>query len=251
MADGHFKFPDLRGKNLVIGDAIDKLVDQDADAVKDGWLIAPFPDGSSQIDAAECGMALLLGGKVLKNNDWTEAGVKAAKWSASVPSVPTWHFNAYSVSLLCAALQSTGDTKYRDQALKRYRIGITPGQAANGRWVDAESARTGNHFVMIRGLHDLTDALPPGQDRQSVGVVHDRAAKAIFDESETLGVPMTPLTIRELERHIRSMAGDTTAWRKMLDLATSTVLQRCTQGGKVRAAVPLPELAAAGRVGEK
>jgi hypothetical protein len=251
VVDGHFRFPDLRGKNLVLGDAIDKLADQGADAVKDGWLVVPFPDGSSQVDAAECGMALLQAGTVFKNNEWTGAGLKAAKWSGSFPGVPTWHFNAYSVSLLCTAFQTTGDTKYRDAAVRRYRVGIEPGQAANGRWVDAESARTGNQFVLVRALHDLTDALPPGPDRESVGVVHGRASHAIRAESETLGVPMTPLTIRELERHIRSMTGDTTAWRNMLELAASTAVQRCTQGGKVRAAVPLPELAAAGRVGEK
>lgn len=251
LADGHFRFPDLRGKNLVLGDAIDKLVDQDADAVKDGWLVVPFPDGSSQVDAAECGMALLQAGRVFKNNEWTGAGQKAAKWSGSFPMVPTWHFNSYSVSLLCTAFQSTGDSKYRDAAIKRFHVGIEPGQAANGRWLDAESARTGNHFVLLRALHDLRDALPTGPDRESIDLVHGRAAHAIRDESETLGVPMTPLTIRELDRHLRSMTGDTTAWRNMLALAASTAVQRCTQGGKVRAAVPLPELAAAGRVGEK
>lgn len=251
LADGHFKFPDLRGKNLVIGDLIDKLVDQDAEAVKDGWLVVPFPDGSSQIDTAECGMALLDAGKTLKNKDWTDAGLKAANWSSSFPAVPTWNHNAYSASLLCAAFQATGEAKYRDSALKRYRIGIQPGQAANGRWLDTESARTGNHFVMIRALHDLVDSLPPGPDRESVAQVLAKAARAVRDEADTLGVPMTPLTIRELDRHLRSLIGDVTSWRNMLELAASTAVQRCTQGGKVRAAVPLSELAAAGRTGER
>jgi hypothetical protein len=196
-------------------------------------------------------MALLHASKVLKNQEWSEAGVKAAKWSASVPNVPTWHFNAYSVSLLCATFQSTGDSKYRDQAFKRYRIGIAPGQAANGRWLDAESARTGNHFVMIRALHDLIDSLTAGPDRESVSEVLAKAAQAIRDEADTLGVPMTPLTIRELDRHVRSATGDVAPWRTMVELAASVAVQRCTQGGKVRAAVPLPELAAAARVGEK
>jgi hypothetical protein len=251
LADGHFKFPDLRGKNLVIGDAIDKLVDLNADSVKDGWLVASFVDGSSQVDAAECGMALLQAGKVLKNKEWTDGGLKATAWSESFPDVPTWYFNAYSVSLLCAAFRSTGDTKYRDAAIKRYRVGIEPGQSANGRWLDAESARTGNHFVTIRALHDLTDSLTAGPDRESVSSALAKAAQAIRDEADTLSVPMTPLTVRELDRHISSMTGDATPWRNMLELAASTAVQRCTQGGKVHAAVPLPELAAAGRVGEK
>jgi hypothetical protein len=251
LADGYFKFPDVRGKNLVIGDAIDKLIDKDADAVKDAWVVIPFPDGSSQIDTAECGMALLHAGKAFKNNDWTQAGLKAAKWSGSFPSVATWHFNANSVSLLCAAFQSCGEEKLRDSAVKRFRIGIEPGQGSNGRWLDAESARTGNHFVLLRALHDLFYSLPPGPDRESVSAVLGKAAQAIRDEADTLGVPMTPLTIRELDRHVKSIAGDVAPWRNMLELAAGTAVQRCTQGGKVRAAVPLPELAAAGRVGIK
>ena len=63
LADGHFKFPDLRGKNFAVGAAIDKIVDKDVIAVKNSWLIAAFPDGSSQVDAAECGMALLRLGR--------------------------------------------------------------------------------------------------------------------------------------------------------------------------------------------
>ncbi len=248
LPDGHFRFPDLRGKNLVLGEAIDKIVDKDADAVKNGWLITAFPDGSCQVDAAECGMALLRAGREFKNNDWTHAGLKAADWSASFPAVPTFQFNAESVSLLCAAFQSSGDKKYRDAAVRRYELGIAPGQAATGRWIDPESARTSNHFAMIRALHDLFEILPPGPKRDPIAELGSRAVQIVLDEADKLGPPITSLTIRELNRHIRQTKSSNPALRKQLEIAASAAVQRCTPRGKFRAAVPLPELAAAATV---
>jgi hypothetical protein len=247
LADGHFKFPDLRGKNFAVGETIDKQVDGDPDAVRDGWLVAAFTDGSSQVDAAECGIALLRAAQAFKNAEWTGAGLKAAGWSAKFATVPTFHFNACSISLLCAAFESKGEQKYLDSAMGKYRLGIAPGQTANGRWLDPESARTGNHLALIRCLHDLADVTPV-EKRDEIIKSASLAMKSLVDEAEKLGVPITQYTIQELDRHIRLVKGSEASVRGNMELAASAAVQRCTQGGKIRAAVPLPELAAAAQV---
>lgn len=250
LADGHFKFPDLRGRNLVLGDAIDKLVDKDANAVKNGWLIEPFPDGSSQLDAAECGIALLHAGSLYKNADWTKAGLSAADWSGKFPVVPGFHFNACSVSLLCAARKVTGEKKYFDMALRKYEIGLAVGMAVNGRLMNPESARTTNHLLLIRALHDLLEASPAESKSHLFDSIR-LAMKSLIDEAETLGVPTAPHTIQELARHGRLLSDAEPRVRALLDRAATNAIDRCGHGRKIEMAVPLSELAAVAGVGEE
>ena len=133
-------------------------------------------------------------------------------------------------------------------AVRRYEIGIAPGQTETGRWIDPESARTANHFALIRALHDLFEILPPGPKRDPISASASRAVQSVLDEADKLGVPSTSLTIRELDRHIRQMRSSNPALRKQLAIAASAAVKRCTPRGKFRAAVPLPELATASRI---
>lgn len=251
---GFFKFPDLRGRNMRIGDAIEKLVDKDPDAVRDGWVVAPLPDGASQVEAGECGIALLRAGAALNNDTWTAAGRKAADWGISVPPVPAFHYNAYSVSLLCEAYRVTSAAKYLEGATRKYRVGVRGGQTKNGRWADPVSARTASHLVLLRALHDLMEATPAGKDRDAI-IAQARAAMApLVEEAKNLGAPVTANTVQELERHLRlaiPAGSEVSAVRAVLEQAASGTVQRCIHGGRVRAAAPLPELAAVGRVWAK
>ena len=248
---GHFKFPDLRGKHIRFGEMIEKLVAKDPDAIQDGWVVVPDPEGSSQFDAGECGIALLRAGTILKNEDWKRAGLKAADWAMSAPLVTNFNYNAFSVSLLCEAHRVSGEKKYLDAAWKKYQFGVAPGQAANGRWIDAHNARTVYHVILLRSQHDLLEALPAGKERDTVEQSARRAVMALLEEAEKLGAPATSLTVRELDRHARLAKESPTNLREMLEIAASAAVQRCSSGGRIRPGAPLPELAAASRVWEK
>jgi hypothetical protein len=248
---GFFKFPDLRGTNDRFGEMIERLASKDPDVVRNGWLVVPDPEGGSQYDAGECGIALLRAGAVYKVEEWTRAGRQAADWALGQPCVPNWHYNAYSVSLLCEAFRATGDKKYLEGARARFSIGISPGQGANGRWIDPHNARTVEHFVLLRAVQDLEEILPAGNDREALARTGKRAVKAVLEEAEKLGGPATSHTVQEFGRYLRLHPDADPRLRQVLEQAASATVQKCKTGGRVRAAVPLPELAAVSRVWDK
>jgi hypothetical protein len=248
---GHFKFPDLRGKHLVLGDAMEKIVEKDPDAVRDGWLLVPFPDGSSQVDAAECGIALLRAGAQYKKAEYTAAGRKAAEWARRLPPAPAFQWNAYSVCLLCEAHRTTGENEFLDAARDRYMTGVHRGQTASGRWIDPQSARTVHQFAFLRAQQDLLEAMPDGPDRGRIASSCQLTIRAILDEAEKLGSPVTSYTVQELDRHLRLFKVSAAEVRGLLEQAAAATVQRRLQSGRQRTVVPLPELAAVSRVWEK
>jgi hypothetical protein len=245
---GFFKVPDLRGKNLRVGVMIERLANQNPDAVRDGWMVVSDPEGGSQYDAGECGIALLRAGATYKNPDWTKAGRKAADWAIAQTCVPDWNFNAFSVSLLCDGFRTTGDKKYLEAARTKFDLGVRPGQVGNGRWIDPHNARTGNHVVLLRACQDLEEALPAGMERDGVATASRRAMIALIEEAEKLGAPATGHTVQELARYLKRHPDAPKAVRAVLEQAATAAVRKCSQGGRVKAAVPLPELAAAAEV---
>jgi hypothetical protein len=241
---GFFRFPDLRGKHLWYGEAIETLVEQHPDAVRDGWVVVPDPTGASQIDAAECGIALLRAGSAYKNADWTAAGRKAADWSLGQPCVPTFYYNAMSVSLLCEAFRATKDQKYLDGARKKFAVGVAPAQSAGGRWLDPVSARTANHVVLIRALNDLVEVLPAGKERDAATDATGRAIQSLLDEGDKLGAPATSHTVQELSRYLSSHPEADRRVRTVLDQAAGAVMRKAAATDRSGPIISLPELAA-------
>ncbi|HVK11671.1 MAG TPA: hypothetical protein VM597_23065, partial [Gemmataceae bacterium] len=147
LPDGHFKFPDLRGKHLVLGETLDKTVRADVEAIRAGWFVAPVPDGQAELDAADCGIALFRAGAVFKNRDWTAAGLRALEWATGRGPSPTWRVNAATISLLVQAYRATSDKTHLTDACQRFTARLAPGQTADGRWIDPHDARPANHFL--------------------------------------------------------------------------------------------------------
>jgi hypothetical protein len=223
---------------------IDKIAERVPGAVVDGWLVVPDPEGGSQFDAGECGIALLRAGVAFKNDAWVAAGRKAADWTITQPSVPNWNYNAFSVSLFCEAFRATGDKKYLDAARSKFEIGVGPGQGKNGRWIDPHNARTVYHVILLRACQDLEETLPAGEERDRVAAVSRRAVAALVEEAAKLGAPATGHTVQELARHRRLHPEAGRGVRTILEQAATAAIRKCTAGSRVPAAVPLPELAA-------
>jgi hypothetical protein len=251
MEAGFFRMPDLRATNLVLGDIIERIAEKDPDALKDGWLVVPDPEGSTHHDTSECGIALLEAGKALGNAEWTKAGLKAADWSMAQPLVKQLYFNAFSVSLLCTAQRMSDGRKYGEAALRKYRLGVEPGQLETGRWMDPYQARTSNQFVFLRAIHDLIESTPPGKDRDQLVSSSQKAVKAILEEIETLGIPMTTLTVQELERHLRVVPEPLATLRALVEEAASNLIQKSQVRPGVRVSVSWSELAATAKVWAK
>lgn len=249
-SQGFFRFPDLRGRHLRFGEWIEKRIQDDPGAVKDGWVVVPDPGGSSQLDAGECGMTLLQAGTLFQVDDWKKAGLRAADWALTQPCVANFTDNACSVSLLSEAYRLTKEPKYLDGAVRKFQIGIAPGQCDNGRWLDPHNARTAYHFIILRSLNQLTDVLPPEHRavRDELAAISRKAVKVILDEFDSAGVTNVNHAVPELTRYQRLDPHGDARLRKHVERAAAAVLERCVRDGEVRAGVPLPALAAVARV---
>ncbi len=245
--EGHFPFPDLRGKNIRFGDMINKQLKAGAVVVKDSWLVTADPDGGSQFDTGVCGTALLQAGKLHGNETWKQAGLKAADWALTQKCCANFNYNAFSVSLLAEAFRVSGESKYLDGALKKFRVGVAPGQAPNGRWMDAHNARTVYHRIILQGLGDLMFALPKDRqdERAELNRVTQPALKALLDEFDAMG--MTVEALPELLT-LTAVYPDDTRLKTAVQAMAGHIIAKCTDGKRVKLGSAVAQLAAVVRV---
>ena len=240
QAEGHYPFPDLRGKNIRFGDMITKGLGEGKIEVRDGWVVTADPGGGTQFDTGLCGSALLLAGQLHGNDDWKRAGLRAAEWALGQPCCANFNYNAFSVSLLAHAARVTGDARYLDGALRKFRVGVAPGQAPNGRWLDSHNARTVYHLIILRALGDLATALPV-EKRSEVDAVAKPAIRALLDEFDAMGITVEALP--ELVTLAKICPGDTRLAAAVQAMAAS-LIAKCTDGTRVKMGASPHQLAA-------
>ena len=240
---GFFPFPDLRGKNIRFGDMITRQMKAGAVEVKDGWLITADPDGGSQFDTGVCGAALLKAGLLHGNETWKQAGLRAADWALTQKCCANFNYNAFSISLLAEAFRVTGDAKYLAGALKKFRVGVAPGQAPNGRWMDAHNARTVYHQIILRGLGDLSWALAAErkEERAEVDAVTKPAVKALLDEFDAMG--MTVEALPELQA-LAGLYPDDERLKIAVEVMAGSIVGKCSDGQRVKMGASVAQLAA-------
>lgn len=240
---GHFPFPDLRGKNIRFGAMLDSQVAAGDAEVREGWLISVVLDGGSQFDTGVCGSALLLAGARHGNDAWKLAGLRAADWALGQPCCANFNYTAFSVSLLAQAWRVSGEAKYLNGALKKFRVGIAPGQAPNGRWIDAHNARTAYHLIILRALGDLATALPADRkaERAEVDQVTRPAVKALLDEFDAMGHTVEALP--ELQT-LANLYPDDARLRGAVGSMAAEIVARCTDGMRFKMGTQPNQLAA-------
>ena len=214
---GHFPFPDLRGKNIRFGDMTEKQLQNGSIEIKDGWIITPDPEGGSQFDTGVCGVALLRAGELLKDDNYLAAGRRAAEWAAKQKCCTNFNYNAFSVSLLARA-------GMKEAALEKFRVGVAPGQAKNGRWLDSHNARTVYHVIILRALADL------GRSAE-VDAIALPAIRALLDEFDAIGITVEALP--ELQALAKQHPDDARLQKAVRDMA-STIVNKCTDGTRVK-----------------
>lgn len=227
---GHFPFPDLRGKNIRFGDMTQKQIDAGHAEVRDGWIISTEPDGGTQFDTGLCGTALLLAGQAHGNDEWKRAGLRAADWALDQPCCANFNYNAFSVSLLAHAFRVSGDAKYLEGALRKFRVGVAPGQAPNGRWMDPHNARTVYHVIILRALGDLGSVLPL-ERRSEIDCVAKPGIKALLDESDAMGITVEALP--ELLT-LAKLYPDDARMRNAVQTMAGSIVAKCTDGRRFK-----------------
>lgn len=241
--DGHFPFPDLRGRNLRFGDMIERQLAAGTVEIREGWMVTVDRDGGTQFDTGVCGVALLKAGKTWANPAWTSAGLRAAEWALAQKCVANFNYNAFSVSLLCEAFSASGKPAYLDAALAKFRLGVAPGQSPNGRWIDPHNARTVYHVIILRAIGELLDVLPPDRtaDLAEVKGVAGPAVTAILDEFDAMGVTVECLPeLMPLVPH----ASASERLRSTIDRVAASLVEKCTDGTRTKLGAQPHQLAA-------
>ncbi|TXH69890.1 MAG: hypothetical protein E6Q88_08885 [Lysobacteraceae bacterium] len=132
--------------------------------LRNGWIVDDLGDGGLQFDNGECGVAMLALHAATGEAKYLASARAAADWAIRQPLATNWNYNSFSVYLLTEAWVATGDTRYRDAALEKARLGVIPGQLRAGpragRWLDPHNARPAYHYIMLRALARLLAALP-------------------------------------------------------------------------------------------
>ncbi|HBJ83987.1 MAG TPA: hypothetical protein DDZ88_08985 [Verrucomicrobiales bacterium] len=245
--EGHFPFPDLRGKNIRFGDMINRQLAAGKAEVKNGWIITADPDGGSQFDTGVCGTALLLAGQLHHNETWQQAGLKAADWALRQKCCANFNYNAFSVSLLAQAFRVTGEAKHLNAALKKFRVGVAPGQAPNGRWMDAHNARTVYHLIILRALGDLGSVLPADRtaERAELDAATRPAIKALLDEFDAMGLTVDALPELQV---LAALHPEDARLQASVSSMAGLIVGKCTDGQRVKLGAAAAQLAALVRV---
>jgi hypothetical protein len=160
-----------------------------------------------------CGVALLRAGEILKDESYLAAGRRAAEWAAKQKCCANFNYNAFSVSLLARA-------GMKEAAMEKFRVGVAPGQAKNGRWIDPHNARTVYHVIILRALADL------GRSTE-VDAIAQPAIRALLDEFDAMGITVEALP--ELRALAVQYPDDTRLQKAVREMAAST-----RSGGGVR-----------------
>lgn len=243
QTEGHFPFPDLRGRNLRFGDMIEKQLAAGAIEIRDGWVVTADPDGGSQFDTGVCGVALLRAGKAWGNPAWTAAGIRAADWALGQKCVANFNYNAFSVSLLAEAFAASGKREYLEGALAKFRLGVAPGQAPNGRWIDPHNARTVYHVIILRAMGDLLASLPVDRTDEiaAARAIAGPAVASLLDEFDAMGITVECLP--EL-MPLLPQVPDPDRLRGALDRVAASLVEKCTDGTRVKLGAQPHQLAA-------
>ncbi|MFM8619498.1 MAG: hypothetical protein ACKOE8_12350 [Opitutaceae bacterium] len=141
-----------------------------SEVARNGWVFEDLGDGGLQFDNGECGVAMIDLHAVTGEQRYLDSARRAADWALSRPLCANWNYNSFSVRLLARAYAATGDPRYLDAAVSKARLGMIPGQLADGaragRWVDPHNARPAYHYIMMAALAQLVGVLPPSHQHR-------------------------------------------------------------------------------------
>ena len=163
----------------------------------------------------------------MKDETYLAAGRRAAGWAAKEKCCSNFNYNAFSVSLLARA-------GMKEAALEKFRVGVAPGQAKNGRWVDPHNARTVYHIIILRALADL------GRSPE-VDAIAQPAIRALLDEFDAMGITVEALP--ELQTLSKQYPDDTRLKKAVRDMA-SVIVSKCSDGTRFKMGAQPHQLAA-------
>lgn len=130
---------------------------------RDGWIVDDRGSGDLQFDNGLAGEALLLFHEVDPEPAYLDAAVRSGAWALRQPLSPNFNYNGFTAAFLARLFRATNESKYRDEAVARIRLGVLPGMIPDGRhaghWIDPHNERLVYRLIMIRQIAVVLSAL--------------------------------------------------------------------------------------------
>lgn len=224
-ANGLFPFPDLRATNAFFGRMLREMLTKHPDALVDGWLVSDGGRGDLQYDNGLCGVALLEAHRLAGDARHLAAARRAAAWARTQPIVTNWNYNSFTVWFLARLANATGERAWHDEALRRCRLGMLPGQMENGRWLDPHNAKLVYHAILCRALVELSVS---GARFGAPDAAVERAARLGLDNAadEILGQGVSVVTVPTETFSLALVRWrDDARWRRALHVLAAVALK--------------------------
>lgn len=219
-------FPMPVGPSLEPGDKVghilERMLRERPELAVNGWIADVPGDGGLQFDHGLCGTALVAAWNATRDERYLAAAKRAADWAARQPLVPNWNYNAFSVGLLASVAGAARESRHLAAAVAKARVGVLPGQMANGRWFDPHNASAVYHDILLRDLLSLWGALPA--DDAFRGPLRDSLVRGLDQAAgETLANGCTGTWTGNFARALM-LLGESRAWRDALNASVNAAL---------------------------
>jgi len=231
---GLFPFADLRGRSSQFTPLLENHYRTWPEDFDNGFVVEDHLDGGLQFDNGVCAVTMISAYEALGDERYRAAAKKACGWTLKRPIVVNWNYNAFSVWALARYVRATGDKTFVAPAVERLRLGVLPGQTANGRWMDPHNARTVYHAIILRAMAELYTVLPADESiRPRLKEAIRKADRAMVEEICTRGATDADHSLSALRVVERALGPDARRSEAIRVLGHAMYVQLVEPGRKV------------------
>lgn len=193
LPTGAFPFPDLRTYNdpvfsSIIQNFLNNCGSDSVNVLQNGWIIDDKGSGEFKFDAGVIANAYYEAFLYTGNVQYKNIALSIGNYMKPLILNSNFNYNTFASLALSRAYQLNNDTSFLDRALINIRYAVSPGQLANGRWVDGHNANSRYHSIMIQNMSPTLALIPPGHvHAAAVDSTVYRAVKNLTDYSFTCG----------------------------------------------------------------
>ncbi len=154
---GAFPFPDLRTYNdPLFGPMIQNFMflcgSDSINVLQNGWIINDKGTGQFKFDAGVIANAYYEAYNYTGNVNYKNIVISIANYLKPLKFDKNYNYNTFVSLGLTRAYQLNNDMMFLDRATKNIRFAVSPGQIANGRWVDGHNANSRYHSIIIQNI---------------------------------------------------------------------------------------------------
>ncbi|PHS20648.1 MAG: hypothetical protein COA86_01495 [Kangiella sp.] len=157
--NGLFPLPDMRGKDKRQTAIINRILRNNPQAVKDGWIVSDHR-GELLFDHSTAGVAMVEAYRITKDQRYFDSAKKASLWAMSQAIDTNWSNNAFAAWLLAEFYSISAQEIMIKSAIDNIRYGVLPGLLESGRWLDPFNSKLIYHSINVRGMLAVLRQLP-------------------------------------------------------------------------------------------